>query len=152
VDVSSLFVANAQAAKLTKPSKGSFNYPSPSAQPTAMFGVSLGQQRLDSANSQATPIRISVVATVAYHAIRPITWPSSFSLQDRDRINECEGLLRIVAIGSGETDSEGNSAPVTNQMTLAAELSPIGRIRAGLLPPKTARTEQLSTTARDQSI
>jgi hypothetical protein len=37
-------------------------------------------------------------------------------------------------------------------MALAAALSSIGRIRSGLLPPKTARTEQLSTTAHDQSI
>ena len=54
--------------------------------------------------------------------------------------------------GTGELNSEGNSAPVANQMALAAELSPIGGIRAGPLPPKTARTEQLSTTARDQAI
>src|SRR5215471_19348100 len=37
-------------------------------------------------------------------------------------------------------------------MTLAPELGPIGRIGASLLPPKTARTELPSTTARDQSI
>jgi hypothetical protein len=37
-------------------------------------------------------------------------------------------------------------------MALAAELSSIGGIRTGVLPPKTARIEQLSTTARDQSI
>ena len=112
MDVSSLFVANAQAAKLTKPSEGSFNYPSPSAPPTAMFGISLGQPRLDPANSQAAPNRFSVVTAVANDAIRPITWPSSFSLQDRDSINKCEGMLRIVAIGSGEVNSQGNSAPV----------------------------------------
>jgi hypothetical protein len=45
VNVSPLFVAKAQAAKLIKPSEDSFNYPSPS-QPTAMLGVLLGQPRL----------------------------------------------------------------------------------------------------------
>jgi hypothetical protein len=93
-----------------------------------------------------------VVTPVAYHAIRAIAWPSSFSLQERDGINKCERLLRIVAIGPGELNGQRNSAPVANQMTLAAELSPIGGIRTGALPPKTARTEQLSNTARDQSI
>ncbi|SRR6266567_7017500 len=53
--------------------------------------------------------------------------------------------------GPGELTSQRNSAPVANQVTLAAELSPISEIRASL-PLKTARTEQLSTTARDQSI
>jgi hypothetical protein len=42
VDVSPLSIANAQAAKLTKPGEGSFYYPPPSAQSTAVFCVSLG--------------------------------------------------------------------------------------------------------------
>jgi hypothetical protein len=37
-------------------------------------------------------------------------------------------------------------------MTFTTELSPIGRIGTGLLPPKTARIELPTTTARDQSI
>jgi hypothetical protein len=45
-----------------------------------------------------------------------------------------------------------NAVTVADQMTLAAGLGPIGRIGTGLLPPKTALIELLSTTARDQSI
>ena len=41
---------------------------------------------------------------------------------------------------------------ITNQMTFAAKLSPVGRIRSRPGPPKTARTELPSTTALDQSI
>jgi hypothetical protein len=37
-------------------------------------------------------------------------------------------------------------------MAFAAELGSICGIRTCLLPPKTARTEQLSSTALDQSI
>ena len=37
-------------------------------------------------------------------------------------------------------------------MALAAELRAIGGVRAGMLPPKTARTEQVSNIALDQSI
>jgi len=43
VDVSPLFIANAQAAKLIEPGKGSLYDPPPSAQPTAVFCVSLGE-------------------------------------------------------------------------------------------------------------
>ena len=93
-----------------------------------------------------------VITTVADHAIRAMAWPSSFSLQERDGINKCERFLRIVAIGPRKLNSQWNSAPVANHMTLAAEFSPVGWIWTGLLPPKTARTEQLSTTALDQSI
>ena len=76
----------------------------------------------------------------------------SLSLQVRDCLNECECLLRVVTVGSGELNSQWNSTPVANQMTLAAQFGPVGGIRSRLWPPKTARTEQLSTTARDQSI
>jgi hypothetical protein len=41
---------------------------------------------------------------------------------------------------------------IANQMALAAMLRPICGIWPSQQPPKTARTEQLSTTARDQSI
>jgi hypothetical protein len=77
---------------------------------------------------------------------------SSLALQAWDRINQRERLLRVVAIGPGELNSQGNSASITNQMTLAAEFGSVGRIRPDLCPPKTARTELPSTTALDQSI
>ena len=76
----------------------------------------------------------------------------SLSLQGWDSINQRECLLRVIAIGSGELDGEWNTLTVANQMALAAELGPVGWIGTRLRPPKTARTELPSTTARDQSI
>src|SRR5205823_2846993 len=99
VDVGSFFVPDAQAAKLTKPGEGSLYYPPPSSQSTAVFGVSLGEPRPDPTNSQALPNCLRVITTVADHAIRAMAWPSSFSLEERDGINKCERLLRIVKIG-----------------------------------------------------
>jgi hypothetical protein len=77
---------------------------------------------------------------------------SPLSLQGGDSVNECEGLLRVVTIGPGELNGQRNSASVTNQMTLAAELRSVGGVGTRSRPPKTARTELPSTTARDQSI
>lgn len=79
-------------------------------------------------------------------------WASSISLQAWDGVNQCKGLLRVVAVGSGELNGERNPATVADQMTFAAQFGPIGGIRSRLLPPKTARIELPSTTARDQSI
>ena len=61
-------------------------------------------------------------------------------------------MPRVVTIGPGELNRQWNSAPVANQMTLAAEFGSVGRIGTRLLPPKTARMELPSMTARDQSI
>jgi len=61
---------------------------------------------------------------------------SSLFLQAWDGIHECEGLLRVVTIGSGQLNSERNPATVANQMTLAAQLGPVSRIRPRLRPQK----------------
>ena len=57
-----------------------------------------------------------------------------------------------MTVGSGQYDCQGNAVTIANQVALTATLSPICRIWSGQQPPKTARTEQLSTTARDRSI
>ena len=152
MNVRPLFVANPQPPELIQPSEGPFDYPAPSPQSAAMFGVALRKKRHDAAGTQTLPDRLSVITTVAQYAVRTMARSSSLSLQAWDGINQCEGLLRVVTIGSGELNSERNSPSVADQMALAAQLGPVGRIRSRLQPPKTARIELPSTTARDQSI
>jgi hypothetical protein len=152
VNVRPLFVSNPQPPELIQPSEGPFDYPAPSPQSASVFGVALRERRHNAAGTQTLPDRLNVIATVAQYAIRTMPWASPLSLQAWDGVNQCEGLLRVVAVGSGELDGQRNSVSVANHMTLAAELGPIGRITARLLPPKTARIELPSTTARDQSI
>ena len=77
---------------------------------------------------------------------------ASLSLQERYGINQGECSLRIITICSGELDGQRNSAPVADQVALTAEFGPVGGIGTSLKPPKTARIEQLSRAARDQSI
>ena len=57
-----------------------------------------------------------------------------------------------MTVRSGQFDRQGNAVTIANQVALTAPFSPICRIWPSQQPPKTARTEQLSTTARDQSI
>jgi hypothetical protein len=98
------------------------------------------------------PDGLRVIATVAQYAVRTMPWASSLSLQGWDGVNQCEGLLRVVTIGSGQLNGERNSPCVADQMAFAAQLGPVSRVRPRLQPPKTARIELPSTTARDQSI
>src|SRR5260370_41383240 len=80
MNVRSLLIPHSQTPKLIEPGEGSFYYPPPSTQSTAMFGVSLGEPRSNPANSQALPDCFGVITTVAYDAIRAIARPSSSSL------------------------------------------------------------------------
>ena len=77
---------------------------------------------------------------------------SPLSLQGWNSVNQCDGLLRIVTICLRQLNGERNPTTVADQMALAAQLGPVGGIRSRLQPPKTARIELPSTTARDQSI
>jgi hypothetical protein len=79
-------------------------------------------------------------------------WSTSLSLQARDGVNQCEGLLRVVTIGAGQLNGERKAPSVIDQMTFAAQLGPVSRVRSCLPPPKTARIELPSPTARDQLI
>jgi hypothetical protein len=117
-----------------------------------VFGVALREPRHDATGTQTPPDPLYVITTVASHALGPMLRTTPLSLQRWDGVNECESLLRVVPVGAGELNGQRNSAPIADQMTLAAEFGSVARIGACLKPPKTARIELLSRTARDQSI
>lgn len=146
------FVAQAESPELIQPGEGSLHHPSSLAQATAVFGIALCKKRENASVTQTAPDRLRVITAIAAHTIRSATRPTPVSLKSWDGVNQRECLLRVVAISPGKLNGQRNSLSVANHMALAAQLGPIGRIRARLLPPKTARTELPSTTARDQSI
>jgi hypothetical protein len=55
-------------------------------------------------------------------------------LERRNRIDERQRFLRIMPVGTGQTDRERHAPAVANQMALAPALGPIGGIRTGLIP------------------
>ena len=74
-----------------------------------------------------------VVAAIPEHTVRPLPRSTAPAVQRRNRIDQRQGLLRVVPIGSRQANGEGHAAPVANQMTLAPALGPIGGIRTGLV-------------------
>ena len=114
MNIRPLLIAHTQTAKLTEPGKGPLHYPPTSAQSTAMFRISLREQRRDVPGTQALPDCLRVIATVAQHEIRMMARSSSLSLQRWNSINECEGLLRVVTIRAGELDGKWNTTTITD--------------------------------------
>jgi hypothetical protein len=117
-----------------------------------MFSIPPGEPWHDVTGTQTLANCLGVITPVANHAIGTMARTASLSLQEWDGINQCECSLRIITIRSGELDGQRNSAPVADQVALAAQFGPVGGIGTGLKPPKTARIEQLSRAARRQSI
>jgi hypothetical protein len=55
MDVRTLLIAHAQAAKLIQPSESPFDYPAPVPEPAAMLGVAFRRKRDDASIMQALP-------------------------------------------------------------------------------------------------
>jgi hypothetical protein len=117
-----------------------------------MLRIALREYGLDLAEAQTAPNRVCVVSTITVDALGTAPWSAMFTLQRWNRIHQSQRFCGVVAVRACQLDREGHTASIADQVTLAAPLGPVGRIRTCLDPPKTARTEQLSTTALDQSI
>ena len=86
------------------------------------------------------------------HTVRPPPRSPAFAVQGWDRIYQGQGLLRVVPVRARQTHGEGHAAPVADQMTLAPALRSVGGIGSSQIATIYRAHEQLSTTARDQSI
>jgi hypothetical protein len=137
---------------LMKPSDRSFYDPASFAEPTAVHGVAVGKCRLDIATSQLALMRARAVRAVALDFQWAAARSAWLAMNRRNGVNERHQLRDIVIVGGGQCDGQRNAGGVRQHVMLAACLASIGRIRPGFCPPSTARTLELSITARDQSI
>jgi hypothetical protein len=152
VDVGPLVIADAQAAKLAQPRERPLYDPAPPTQATLVRGAAHGQPGYDVTRSETLPNPCGVIAAIPEHAVRMPPRPPTFAVEWGNRIDPSQRVFGVVPVGAGQAEGKRNSVPVANQMTLGPKLGPIGRIRTGLISCIHCETEQLSTTARDQSI
>jgi hypothetical protein len=152
MDVLAAFVANTKSAELMKPSDRSFNDPASFTQPTAMFGVPASQVRGNAAATKFVAVRLRIVTAISLNTPGSMAWPAHLAADRRNCFHQWQKLRHVVRIGAGKRGCQWNARRIRNDMVLAPRFAPICRIRAGFCPPSTARTLELSTTARDQSI
>jgi hypothetical protein len=117
-----------------------------------VLGVTLCKKGNNASVPQASPNRFGIIPAITHYTIRTVTRSPALSLQKRNGIHQGERLRRVVAVGPSQLNRQRNTTAIANQMPLAAQFGPIGRVGTGLLPPKTALIELPSTTASDQSI
>ena len=97
-------------------------------------------------------IHLPPVSPVSLNAARPKSGASPRPLHRRNRIQKRNGHFPIGNIGGGGQDGERNSVGIRYQVAFAAVFPAIRWVGSCVAPPKTARTEALSTTALDISI
>ena len=152
MDVGAAFIPNAEAAELMQPRQGSFYDPSVHAESAAMIGSTARQYGLHAQLYERIAMRIGMIGSISLNTIGAPTGPSALTGDGRNRTNQRQKLGYVVPVRAGKNGGERNTIRIGDDMVLRAVFPAIRGVRAGLRPPKTARTEALSTTARDQSI
>ena len=152
VDVGTAFPAHAQAAELMQPAEGALHHPAMNTQAAAMRGQTACQDGGDAAHPQRLPVRFGVVSPVALHPLGSAAGVTDAPAEGRDGVHQQQQLGHVVPVRPGENRGQGKAVGVRDEMMFRPGLAAVRGIGARLTPPKTARTDAESTTARDQSI
>jgi len=151
MDVSAALIAQPQAAELLEPGERTFHDPAMDSQATLVGRAPLGQHRFNPPSPQGSAMGLRIIPAVALHAVGVAAGPPDLATHGGKRRHQREERGAIVAIGAGECRGQGKPGRVGDYRMFTARFAPISRVEASLGPPQTARTEALSTTARDQA-
>lgn len=151
VDVSSSFVSDPQAPEVMKPGQAALDDPAGFAQTAAVRHTSLCQQRFDATLFQCIAMGLRIVTTLSLHGFGTLWRTTSFAVNVRNRIEQRQQLGDVVAIGFGQDNAQRHAPGIGQQMVLGAGFAPVNRAGTCFFPAPMARTEEESTTAKDQS-
>lgn len=135
-----------------QPRQRPFDIPALFAQATAVCRTALGQYRRDAVCTQPLALGFGVVPTIPLDPRGAKAGATPRASYQRDSVDQSLQLCHIVDIGRRDLRGQRNALRIRYHVMLGARFGAIRRIGAGLGPPKTARTDELSTSARDQSI
>jgi hypothetical protein len=151
MNVSAPFVAHSQASQVMQPGEGALHHPATFAQAAAMRRTSFCQQRPDATPPECFSMGLRVISAVALHGLRTPARAASFAIDLWHRIEQRQQLSNVVSVGSGQHNAQRHAPALGQQMMLGACLAAVYRAGAGFFPAPTARTEEESATATDQS-
>jgi hypothetical protein len=152
MNLRTFFIADSKSPVLMQPRNGSLNNPAIYPQTTAVFGSTLCQDRFDSFLSKFLTMRFRVITSISKNSVRLASGTPSFACYRRNTIKQWQQLCNIMPISSGQFNRQRKSVAICYQMMFRAFFAAVRRIWAGFCPPKTARTEDESTMAREKSI
>jgi hypothetical protein len=152
MDVVAAFVADAEAAELVQPADRAFHDPAMLAESAAVCRVAFGEHRLNAAFSKSATMRFRIVGAIALHPIWFAARAAGLAAHRRNRVDERFELRDVVRVGASQRNGQRNAVAVGDHMVLTASFAAIRGVWPRFFPPCTARTEDESTIARDQSI
>lgn len=152
VNLGGAFESNSEAPKSMQPGERSLDHPTVNAQAAAMSGIPLREVRAYRTSPQRPPLPLRIVTPIGVKASRAAPGPTGRPSHGRDRVHQRHQLRHIMSIGLRQANGQGEPLPIRDKVVFAPQLPSIRRIRTRFFPPPTARREELSATARSQSI
>jgi hypothetical protein len=151
VDLRQPFVPDAQPAELRQPGARACHAPARPAQAAAVRRTALGQLGSHAARPESTAGRGGIVAAAAVEAVRPAAGGALLSPDRRDGLDQRQAVGDVMSVRPRQPDRPGDALGFRDEVMRAPRLPSLRRMRARLRPPKTARTDDESTAARDRS-
>jgi hypothetical protein len=149
------FVAQLETAEVSEPTQGSFHDVAGSTQAAAMLTLGpavRSEEWLDATLLDLLNDCRRTVSRISLEARWFAAWTTAATSYGRKFIEQRQSPVAIRLIGRPRLDDQRHASRVGNQMPLTAFLGAIRGIGSGVAPPKTARTEALSMTARESRI
>jgi hypothetical protein len=152
VDVVTSLVAGDETPKAAEPGMRPFHLPAVPTEAVAAFDTTSRDARRDAAAAAVAVAATMVIGLVGVQLVRAAPRAPGLAAHRRYGVEHRTEFDRVVAVGRGEGQAERRAVAVDHEVALGARLAPVDRARPGATAPLFARTAQLSTAARDQSI
>jgi len=151
VDVGPSFVADGEASATGYPGKGALDDPAMLSEMSAAFNAFSGDPVPDRATGACQPAASIVIALVGVELSGTAAWSSFLPPDGRQRIQKGLKHPAIVDIGTGQQNSQRNTLPISDDVSLRARSPAIRGVWASRFTPLFAAMDALSMQARLQS-
>ena len=145
------FVAHVESAKSVQPGQRALHDPPRAAEAAAVRCAALGELGVDPASMQRVAVRLRIVSAVALNQPWLSHGATRTTAERRNRIDQRQQLGNVVAVRGREQRGQRDAARLRENVVLRPRLTAIGWVRSSFFPPRSARTEALSTRARVRS-
>lgn len=145
-------VAHSKPTELMQPGDSAFDHPSGLAQIAAVRCSTPRNLMQDATLFQRQAVSTAVVSAIGLHTLGLADRSSTFAAHRWYAIDQGQQLGDVVPVGFGQNDIDRDTLRIDEKVVLAALLAAIGWVRSTFFPPCTARTDELSATAREKSI
>ena len=145
------FVPQIQATKSMQPRERALDDPACAAEATAVRAPSFRELRRDPALFELVTMRLRIVGAVALDDAGLAQRPTRTAAQRWNPVDQRQQLRHVVPVRRREARDNRNPLRVGKKMMFRPGLTAIGRVRSSFFPPRSARSDALSTIARARS-